>query len=240
VRGVARCVDGVWGPCEGVEPVAERCNQRDDDCDGEVDEGLPGCEICQPNCAGRRCGEADGCGGVCDPCAPGQVCANGFCLDTGLGRCDGCQSSQQCTGDGAGLCVNTGPDTPSFCVFPCPVGRACDGGDLCNAVDGRGAYCMPPDLDCVGDAEDCASMADCVGGQYCGRGDRQCHVGGRGNVDINGRCAADADCRPGLLCSDVLSICTQQCDGDADCAENLIDRACRVANDGNRAYCTVF
>jgi hypothetical protein len=239
VRGVERCVDGAWGPCEGVEPVAERCNQIDDDCDGQVDEGLAGCEVCAPNCAGRRCGEADGCGGVCNPCAPDEVCANGVCLDGGLGRCEDCQASAQCTGDGAGLCVNTAPGTPAFCVFPCPVGRACDGGDLCNAVDGRGAYCVPPSASCDGPAV-CASMADCGGGQYCGRTDRACHVGGQGNVALDGRCAADADCRPGLLCSDVLSLCTQQCDDDIDCAENLIDRTCRIANDGNRAYCTVF
>ncbi|MGM0558668.1 MAG: MopE-related protein [Myxococcota bacterium] len=40
-EGQQECRDGVWGPCNGdVEPRAETCNSSDDDCDGEIDEGV--------------------------------------------------------------------------------------------------------------------------------------------------------------------------------------------------------
>lgn len=192
-----------------------------------------------PNCAGRGCDADDGCGGRCNPCAVGQVCARGVCLEGGLGRCDGCQSSVQCTAEGAGLCVNAGENLPAFCIFPCGPNRTCGGGDACNDVGGGapGGYCLPPNADCNAPAG-CAANTDCPNGQYCGRQDNACHVGGQGRGAIDTGCGMDADCLPGLLCSDVLGLCTQQCDGNADCAENVLDRTCRVANDGNRAYCT--
>ncbi|TNE50926.1 MAG: hypothetical protein EP343_06300 [Deltaproteobacteria bacterium] len=44
--GQQTCKDGAWGSCEGeVLPATETCNQKDDDCDGSVDEDLDcGCE----------------------------------------------------------------------------------------------------------------------------------------------------------------------------------------------------
>jgi hypothetical protein len=41
LTGVERCVAGAWGVCEGwVAPVVEACDDaRDNDCDGDVDEG---------------------------------------------------------------------------------------------------------------------------------------------------------------------------------------------------------
>ncbi|HJL02678.1 MAG TPA: putative metal-binding motif-containing protein [Polyangiaceae bacterium LLY-WYZ-15_(1-7)] len=41
-RGIQRCVGaGSWGPCvDATEPQPETCNDEDDDCDGEVDEGV--------------------------------------------------------------------------------------------------------------------------------------------------------------------------------------------------------
>ena len=57
--GVQSCTDaGVFGACETTAgPSAEACNGRDDDCDGEVDEGNPG--------GGSACGSDVGL------CAPG-------------------------------------------------------------------------------------------------------------------------------------------------------------------------
>jgi len=37
--GVEQCVEGAWAECDAVGPVDELCNDADDDCDGEVDEG---------------------------------------------------------------------------------------------------------------------------------------------------------------------------------------------------------
>ena len=51
-RGAQTCVDAQWGECLNVVvPMVETCDGRDEDCDGEVDEGLPA----------RPCGDFEGC-----------------------------------------------------------------------------------------------------------------------------------------------------------------------------------
>ena len=44
--GEVRCDDqGTWGPCSGIEPAAsDRCDGRDEDCDGTTDEEPPDCQ----------------------------------------------------------------------------------------------------------------------------------------------------------------------------------------------------
>jgi DNA-binding beta-propeller fold protein YncE len=52
-EGARACIDGVWGACEGqvVPRSGEICNELDDDCDGETDEGVGGeCGDCDPSC----------------------------------------------------------------------------------------------------------------------------------------------------------------------------------------------
>ena len=40
-KGTQQCVNGTWGSCVGsVFPVAELCDGKDNDCDGEIDEDL--------------------------------------------------------------------------------------------------------------------------------------------------------------------------------------------------------
>ncbi len=60
--GRRTCVDNVWSACQGqVTPLdSEICNEMDDDCDGETDEGVGGpCGDCDPSCVVDSIG-ADG------------------------------------------------------------------------------------------------------------------------------------------------------------------------------------
>jgi hypothetical protein len=52
--GTQRCVDGLWGGCEGaVGPMNEACDGLDNDCNGRVDDGVTerACELSQGVCA---------------------------------------------------------------------------------------------------------------------------------------------------------------------------------------------
>jgi hypothetical protein len=80
--GVETCVDGAFGPClGGVTPVAEVCNNLDENCDGAIDEpfgvGLPcdgpdsdECEDDIMSCAGCSLGDpnVELCNGIDDNC----------------------------------------------------------------------------------------------------------------------------------------------------------------------------
>jgi hypothetical protein len=75
------------------QPVAESCNGLDDDCDGDIDDGLAA--IPCPNGGQRFCvaGRFSECPTRCEVCVPGsqRVCFKSFC--TYWGR-------QECSGDG--------------------------------------------------------------------------------------------------------------------------------------------
>ena len=66
-EGVQQCLGGTMGNCVGaLLPGTETCNGKDDDCDGQTDEG----SLCPP---GTRC-----IGGVCKKAEQGQAgCADG-------------------------------------------------------------------------------------------------------------------------------------------------------------------
>jgi len=69
--GIMSCDDGVWSGCAGmVVPGDEVCNEADDDCDAEVDEGvLSTCGDCNPDCEEDCIGV--GCDEAFDPAGEG-------------------------------------------------------------------------------------------------------------------------------------------------------------------------
>jgi hypothetical protein len=74
-RGTQTCRSGDWGGCDGeIAPVAERCNDLDDDCDDATDETLSrGCGTdvgeCRAGTQTCRAGDWGGCDGELPPTA---------------------------------------------------------------------------------------------------------------------------------------------------------------------------
>lgn len=57
--GRSSCLNGHWGLCVGsASPTFERCDGRDEDCDGQADEGVRSpCGGCDPSCQGGVWGD---------------------------------------------------------------------------------------------------------------------------------------------------------------------------------------
>ncbi len=141
VSGLACFDPGVClGLCQNgqcVEVAVEVCNGQDDDCDGQVDDGVKnacgGCGAVPPEVCN---GQDDNCNGQVDEgslCQPGFLCQNGQCVqncapvdggwsDWDCPACSGCQNevtcSRSCTNPvpycGGAECVG-----PSSQALPC-------------------------------------------------------------------------------------------------------------------------
>jgi hypothetical protein len=124
--------DGFMGIVVGDSGVA-----TGDSVGGAGDSGAPGC---QPSCAGKACGDPDGCGGTCqvncNTCTP--ACTGKLCGD----------------GDGCGGTCNDG----SGCCTPSCAGKLCGAGDGCGGTCNNGSGCCTPS---------CAAKS-CGGGDGCG------------------------------------------------------------------------
>ncbi|HJL50156.1 MAG TPA: PQQ-binding-like beta-propeller repeat protein, partial [Polyangiaceae bacterium LLY-WYZ-15_(1-7)] len=106
-RGTQTCSSGRWGACEGrVEPTAEVCNGRDDDCDGDIDGPA----------ASAACAE--------DPTVEAATCDSGVCT---LGSCvagrDDCNDSLE---DGCETDLTSDASSCGSCGNACLVGNVCE------------------------------------------------------------------------------------------------------------------
>ncbi|MFK8001310.1 MAG: hypothetical protein AB8H86_17070 [Polyangiales bacterium] len=168
------------GRCLGAESCEDVC----------ADDGGWRCEpsACEPSCAGRACGEDDGCGDSCTTCPAGQTCntSSEQCENTGCvsqcegracGEDDGCGAS--CTGCPAGQTCNVAErQCEEVCVPSCD-GKSCGDDDTC------GGYCRAcPDGDrcdsstrsCVFSGGSCFAISGSGGVMSCisDRGESAC------------------------------------------------------------------
>ncbi|MCB9640068.1 MAG: hypothetical protein H6728_04620 [Myxococcales bacterium] len=160
---LGRCAPGLqlctqerkWGECSAqVSPAEETCNSVDDDCDGNVDEGVPNCKatICKEGEKLRCFTNAQGCRREAD----GQFTCRGVC-SAGFRTCQGGQfgSCEQQT-------------TPS--VEKCGDGldNNCNGqtDEGCLCEDGKTQECYSGPEDTKGKGACLIGIQSCQNGQW--------------------------------------------------------------------------
>jgi len=243
--GVQHCVDGELTACLGeVLPTEEICDGRDNDCDGEADEGLEHAVECE--CL--RLGEGD----VGEPdderCCPGLValesvrygadgdaCMPGperfLCAACGDGRCDpehenpcSCAAdcpwplSSPCRREG-GVCRAELPGCEELDEAPLP---GCDQGQLCCTLPVPCAAVGAPLVE-LGQ-QCCEGLQQLPGARptpWGCRGDQASAVCGACGDDLCGpgenRCNCPGDCPPGANpCVDAGALCRPELLGCLD------------------------
>jgi MYXO-CTERM domain-containing protein len=197
--GRQRCLAGFLSCVPDEEPAPETCDEIDNDCDGQVDEGLLNrCGVCGRNEPAETCnGIDDNCDGVVDEgqlCPAGESCMRGHCA----GPCE----NNECP---PGLVCRD-----NVCLNPCD---ACDAGQICE--DGE---CLDP----------CAQV-DCPAGQLCRAGEcvgESCYEAGcaEGQICLQGGCVPDpcanVQCEAGQFCreGECVGSCAQvSCPLDFEC-----------------------
>jgi hypothetical protein len=235
--GTVLCTAGVWGSCNGASPGSETCNNIDDDCDGNKDEGLS--QVCGNNTGTCRAGTKNCTAGVWATTCTGtyvgpiaEICNDG--LDN---NCDGlvdnncgCTlgTTQPC-GNNTGVCRAGTQTCNSSGVF-----------GVCT-----GTYVGPSAEVCTDTLDNnCNGLVDCLDGpscngatQSCGNNTGRCRVGTR-------TCSAGAwgSCS-GAYVGPIAEICNNgqvddDCDGMGDCNDNSCfgNPACLLLGNGLVAW----
>lgn len=155
--GTESCVNGSWsGACAGEQiPATETCNGKDDDCDGQIDNGFDIGTTCEKGMGackqeGKKVCKADGKETYCDA-QPGQAQA-----ETCNGKDDNCD----------GQVDETFPEVDQPCTIPTEKGICQNGKKACE----KGAITcakatQPKPEECNGKDDDCDGNIDEVQGK---------------------------------------------------------------------------
>jgi len=196
-KGTIQCVGGSLSCVGNIDPTAETCNGADDDCDGTVDNNVPG--------VGAQCGQSN-----TAPCSFGSMqCQNGSMLCVGAVNptAEICNNiDDNCNGvvdDGAqGAGVSCGLSN----TFPCTFGTM---------------QCQAGQLHCVGNIDPAAEVCDGVDNDCNGVIDNNpSGVGGQCGQSNTGACKFGAfQCQGGsLVCVGAVNPQPETCNGlDDDC-----------------------
>ncbi len=252
IAGVQTCLSGQWGACEGnTRPTLEVCDGLDNDCDGQLDEGITiACGTSVGQCSQGVSECEDGSFGVCrDDIGPAEELCDG--LDN---NCDG-QIDEGLTrvcGSNEGICI-TGIQTCYHGEWGSCVGETqatletCDGLD--NNCDGQideGCECVNGTLQvCGSTVGDCEQgIQECVGGAWgvcqgavnpvdeaCDGRDNDCD--GRVDEELTVPCGSNLGaCSAGIQqcvngtyteCLDMIGPTEETCDGEDNDCDGLID-----------------
>ena len=143
------------------------------------------------------------------PCAAGEVCQSGFCVDGGA-ECSTCGTSDDCVN---GLvCAQVGPSLN--CTKSCSQSSECNSGWTCApSSNGVGSTCIPEVNQCTGCLVD-----GCEDGQTCNPSTGMCTT----PVAQCGNCVNDGQCGEGFRCygkADGTKFCVPEC-ADGSCPAN--------------------
>ena len=224
-----------WGPCQGaVAPQEETCNGKDDDCNGQTDEGLkaPSCFQTLGACAGlkQKCGGTKG----WLKCEDADYKKNNAAYQPIETMCDGkdndCdgkvdENVQKACYSGSTGCKPSGNNYQ--CNAPCRAGlQVCQSGkwSACQGQVGpQKELCNAKDDDCDGQTDNGnpGGGASCaVSGQKgaCAKGTNQCQAGK-------------------VICKQTVTPKRENCTNkiDDDCNGKVDD--CGVCTDGQKRPC---